>query len=127
MLLNMAEKVLLAALSISAGMPSGPGAALAESMSMHSMTNGWVEQTSTQGVIILPCCWFICSGSNPSAKKSSGTLNSSIGVLATDSYCFLRISLFSKGSSVRSPFSFTKVAISPLFLENFFQLVRFAK
>ena len=115
-LFSMEAKVEFAALIIFAGIPSGPGAAPAESIFMQSDTKGWASVTSVRHVSI----GHLFGLETFSMKKSSLTLNSSIGLLATDSYCFLSISACSAGSSVNSPFSFTTAAISPLLLANFF-------
>ena len=60
-LFSMEAKVEFAALIIFAGIPSGPGAAPAESIFMQSDTKGWASVTSVRHVSIghlfgLECC-----------------------------------------------------------------------
>ena len=76
-LFSMEAKVEFAALIIFAGIPSGPGAAPAESIFMQSDTKGWASVTSVRHVSIGPmgCSSFVWSGvlSTSSMKKSSLT------------------------------------------------------
>ena len=50
-LLKRLENTFFAPFIIAAGIPSGPGAAPADNMSIHSLTKGGESQTSTRGTM----------------------------------------------------------------------------